>query len=298
MSKKSSSIKLIEKPFDSKKKGSFQSCTAQYKLIFLELYLAKKFKDILHYLPFIELGLVDDTINNKIKLGIVDYNNTFFNLFEKNEFNQNVFKDYFKMYKDTKKRFTLFALQQQYITNEYIDYHSIVFLYDSKYNELELFDSSNQKFKKFKPLIKDFFTSIYGDKLKIIYPHFNKPFGKLSYDKCSNFLFTATGFCVPWSLWYIEYRLTNVNKSRDIILNNAKKEFNKGDKICRVIRGYAMFIDEFVKYYSLDVNKYKGVIKIIDSRNNRKYNIPLKIISLFGITAAILYTIKKLNFNF
>lgn len=108
---KKSSIKLIEKTFDSKEKGNFESCTTQYKFIFLELYLVKKFKHILHYLPFIQLGLLDDTINNKIKLGIIDYNNGFYNLTEKNEFDTNDFKDYFKKYRDTKKRFTLFVLK-------------------------------------------------------------------------------------------------------------------------------------------------------------------------------------------
>lgn len=298
MSKKSSSIKLIEKPFKSKEKGSFQSRTAQYKLIFLELYLAKKFTNLLYYLPFIELGLLDDQIQNKIKFGIIDYNKDVLYISEKNEFNPNVFKDYFKEYKDTKKRFTLFVVQQQTISNKCIDYHSIVFLYDKKYNELELFDSSNQNFQKFKSFIKKFFTAIYGDKLKIFYPYFQKPFGIIEDDKCNDFLYTSSGFCVAWSLWYIEYRLTNVNKSRNIVLKNAIKEFKKGDKICRVIRGYAMFIDKFVKYYKLDVNKYKGVVKIIDTRTNKKYNIPLKMISLLGLTAAILYMIKKLNFGF
>lgn len=55
-----------------------------------------------------------------------------------------------------------------------------------------------------------------------------------------------------------------------------------------------MFMDNFLKYYTLDVNEYRGYAKIIDSRTKKKYTIPLKIIYLFGITAAILYTIKKM----
>ena len=298
MSIKYSSIKLIEKTFNSKEKGSFQRSTGHDELIFLELYLVKKFKHLLHYLPFTELVMLDDRIHNKILFGTISYNNGLVNLFGKNDLNIDVYKEYFKIYKDTKKRFTLFIVWQKIKFDTYDDHHSILFLYDNKFNELELFDSSKQNLNKFKPLIKDFFTEIYGNKLKIIYPYFHKPFGKLSYDKCKNFLFSSDGFCVSWSLWYIEYRLTNINKTRNIVLKNAIKQFNKGDKICRVIRGYAMFIDKFLEYYKLDLNEYRGYAKIIDIRTNKKYIISLKIISLFGLTASILYIIKKLNLNF
>ena len=298
MSKKYSSIKLIEKTFNSKEKGSFQRSTGHDELIFLELYLVKKFKHLLHYLPFTELVMLDDRIHNKILFGTISYNNGLVNLFGKNDLNIDVYKEYFKIYKDTKKRFTLFIVWQQIGTNYNQQNHSLVFLYDKKFNELELFDSAEQNLSKFKPLIKDFFTSIYGNKLKIIYPYFHKPFGILNGEKCDNFLFTSTGFCAAWVLWYIEYRLTNINKTRKVVLRNAIKQFNKGDKICRVIRGYAMFIDKFLEYYKLDVNEYRGYAKIIDLRTNKKYTIPLKIISLFGLTAGILYIIKKLNLNF
>lgn len=274
---KKSSIKLIEKSIDPSVKGIFERNTGYDEFIFLQLYLAKKFSNILHYIPFTELTILDNTVHNKISLVLIDYNNGFAESFGDEK---SVYKNYFTKYKKTKKRFTLFLAVQ--ITETYYTehvYHAIMFLYDSKYNEIELFDSAHQNFNRYKPLIKNFFTSMYGNELKIIYPHLPKVFKDLGTDRCSHFLYKSPiGFCVAWTLWFIDYRLTNPNKTRHLILKNAKTEFDKGDKICRVIIGYAMFIDNFLKFYKLDVDENRGYAKIIDTRTNKKYNIPKKIL--------------------
>lgn len=102
---KKSSIKLIEKSIDPSKKGIFERNTGYDEFIFLQLYLTKKFSNILHYIPFTELTILDNTVGNKISLTIIDYNNGFAQSFGDEK---SVYKNYFKKYKNTKKDLLFF----------------------------------------------------------------------------------------------------------------------------------------------------------------------------------------------
>lgn len=113
----------------------------------------------------------------------------------------------------------------------------------------------NSIIKLFESFLTDF---------KFIKPvHFFPPgkgFQQLEIEICDdiNYKINSDGFCVAWSLWYIELRLQNPNIPRKILvkktLNSFSKEFtnkdskNKND-ICKVIRDYSEFL------MKLDSNK-------------------------------------------
>lgn len=280
--RKKSSLNLIEKSFYSKEKGVYTRYNRTDEFIFLELYLSKKFSNIVHHLPFTELALVHILSKNSVRFELRNYKNNSIIWFG---------KDYMKEYKKTQKRFTLFLgahNTKQFYYDLHGDRNDLIFLYDSKYNELQIFDSDFGDLEIYKEFIEYFFKELYGYDLTIMYINVKNDISEM----CSHILYKSNiGFVSAWILWYIDYRLTNLNKKTLTIINNSLTEFNKGDKVCRVIIGYAMFIDKFLKHYEFVFDKNKGG-EIIDTRTNKKYNIPKKVLYL-GFTAILFYIIKK-----
>jgi hypothetical protein len=303
----SKTISLLQKDYNSKVIGEWYG-TVENEMLFMELYIIKKYSHLFHYLPFVNIVLQEELEYNPSRyfLGVSDYNNKFGKGFDftYDKFDKKDYEKYFDLYRNTKKRFTLFNVGNNTIYKDGSrDGHSLIIIYDKKFNELEIFDSAKQSLRHYKPLIKIFFEEIYGKELKIIYPFFPTPFGVLGYKKCKDFKFTSDGFCTVWSLWYIEYRLKNPNKSRQQLIENAIEKFNKGDTICRVIRGYSIFIQNTIKNYHLDVDYKRGFVLVVKDKSKTKSNKKLKIvvpavlISALGIGAAVFYIIKKLKFK-
>jgi hypothetical protein len=50
------------------------------------------------------------------------------------------------------------------------------------------------------------------------------------------------GFCVAWSCWYAELRLSNPDKCRNFIVNNAFKKLKEEESLTRYIRNYSAYI--------------------------------------------------------
>jgi len=102
--------------------------------------------------------------------------------------------------------------------------------------------------------IKDFFK-----KMEITYcsPHITCPrFGPQSHElKCLNSILNvkSPGFCVLWSLWMADLRISNPNaKSSELIASNIKKiTENNIANLCVFIVAYAQFILKFSKNYDL-----------------------------------------------
>ena len=100
-------------------------------------------------------------------------------------------------------------------------------LYDSKTNEIEFFQRNPglgkyTVFDKSKPLIKKFFTYIYGDNLKFKFQEnfclkadfFSESCTYKNYDLYDR----VDGDCLLWVLWYLELRLKNQALSRNQVL--------------------------------------------------------------------------------
>ena len=299
--KKSISIDLVEKKFNSKLKGEYSEPISS-ELIFTKLYINKHYKKILHYLPYIELSL--DSIEKESdtdfshEIFIIDYNKNY--LYNKKK-DKKEFVQYTKLFKNTNKRFTYFpVMQNTFYLDGVRDIHSIFFIYDKLINQVELFDSNAEDFYFYKTIFNKFFRNIYGKKIKIIYPESHCPFfSELQVINCPdiNYIYNSTGYCSVWSLWYLELRLKNKDLSRDQVISKSLTLFKKGDqRICKLIRGYAQFIQEITNKFDLKIENEKIFIIIKESKKKSvKYMIPKTLIAILGLTGTLIYLIKKLN---
>ena len=300
----SKSINLVEKQFNSKLKGEYNEPVAS-EIIFTELYINKHYSKSLHYIPSIRLDLREIKKKSNALFGysytytfnIADYNKQkLYNLKK----DKKEFEKYYKLFKDTDKRFTYFPISQREIFNDIlISSHAIFCIYDKLINQIELFDSNVEDFFYYKNFFNKFFKNIYGKNIKIIYPDQNCYFfSEIELNKCKkrNYIYNSTGYCGVWSLWYLELRLKNTELTREEVLNKSLTLLKKGNqKICRLIRGYAQFIQEITGKYELKTENGKVSIIVKNKTSIKNYIIPKKIIILFGISGAIMYILKKLN---
>lgn len=250
-------------------------------LIFTELYINKHYHKILHYLPYIELIL--ESIQNESdsdyshEIFIIDYNKE--HLYNKKK-DKKEFEQYTKLFRNTDKRFTYFpVVQNTFYLDGDRDIHSIFFIYDKLVNQVELFDSNAADFYFYKNIFNKFFRNIYGKKIKIIYPDPHCPFfSHLEDYLCPeiNYIYNSTGYCGVWSLWYLEVRLKNKDLSRKEVISKALTLLKKGDqRICKLIRGYAQFIQEITHKFELKLENGKYFIIIKEyKKKSVKYMIP------------------------
>jgi len=287
---KSKSIDLVEKSYRKSLKG-FWNGTPEIDFLFTELYINKHYNNTLHYLPYLNLNIVHNHTNNTYQFNIFDYNKwKIYNKKDKKEFEQ-----YIKLYKDTDKRFTYFPITELNKYANITEGHGIFFIYDNLLNQLELFDPNAGNFHYYKNFFKKFFTKIYGKKIKFIYPdQFCPFFGELHFDKCKNkkYKFKTDGFCAVWCLWYLELRLKNENLKRNEVISKALNKLKKDNRICKLIRGYAQFIQEITKNFELILD---NGIYIITLKKKTNYIIPQVLITLLGVSGAVIFIIKKLN---
>ena len=289
---KSKSIDLVEKPYDKKLKG-FWNGFLNTQFLFTELYINKHYSKLLHYLPYLELNIVHNTDINTYNFNIIDYNIPM-SYNKKN--NKKEFEYYIKLYKNTDKRFTYFPIDQKITAFDQIERsHAIFFIYDKLLNQLELFDPNADNFHYYKNFFKKFFTKIYGKKIKIIYPDLHCPFfGELHLEKCNDkkYKFKSDGFCVAWNLWYLELRLKNEKLTRNEVITKALNLLKKDNRICKLIRGYSHFIQDITNNFEI---LFKNGIYIISIKKKTNYIIPKILITLLGVSGAILFIIKKMN---
>jgi len=290
---KSKSIDLVEKKYDSKLSGEWIGFPIM-SLIFTNLYINKHYSKLVHYLPYIELYVFYDK-KNKSKLGIIDFSLEPSIVYNFNK-DKKIFENYYKLFKDTDKRFTYFPVNQCLGKESNAGCHLFFFIYDKLYNEVELFDSIPQGYNEM--LFNNFFKKIYGKNIKILYPRiFEKSLCEIQYLNCKNFndKFKSEGYCVVAALWRLELILKNQNLSRRKIQIKALKLLeNGGTRICKLIIGYAQFIQKINKNIKITESKETGDLKITTT-NKKVYIIPNNLIVLLGVSGAFIYIIKKLK---
>lgn len=145
--------------------------------------------------------------------------------------------DLIEFIRNCKKRFIIIPIG--------IFMHQNIIIYDTKLNEIELFDSYGQGFademnknftqevdknfikesyNKYIECIKFFFKEIIGDKFKFYKPvdffPVDTQFQNLEIELCptTNFKLNSWGFCVVWAFWYAENRIENPNVPRQILV--------------------------------------------------------------------------------
>jgi hypothetical protein len=296
----SKKVDLNSKPFDSKIVGNWDG-SFNKQLIFTEFYIEKKYSKYLHFLKYVNIELNNkeqENISPIFEFDLTNYNTGEYIQTEKLTGKEELIEKYSKLYKNTNKRFTYFPISVFYynkLDNKF-DGHSLIALYDKKINEVEIFDSTPSEIKPYKQNLKIFFKTIYGNKVSIIFPGTFGYLTDITQSNCRdrNYKYNSRGFCVIWSLWYLELRLNNLELSREQVTIKAMKMLRKGDeKVCKLIRGYAQFIDKISKDYILVKNDKYWILRIKKKTN---YLIPKILITTLGLAGAVAFLIKKLNF--
>lgn len=205
--------------------------------------------------------------------------------------------------------------------------HQNMVIYDSKLNELELFDpfgdfikdwfiSSYQydAYKKYLSCVKHTFEDILHSKFKFyepgsIFPK-NKNFQNMEIEFCPKHLFTTNtelGFCVVWSLWYAETRIKNPDIPRKELIKNHITSFEQSIKdiknheskiknlpICKTIRDYTLFL--------IQLDKDKTFREKMLIRMGLNWKQWAKFVAFGGISYSIMFTVlykflQSLNFG-
>jgi hypothetical protein len=297
---KSEKLKLVEKSYDSEIKGEWDG-SSHKKMIFTELYLEKKYSSLLHTVPWLNLRFeeINDTRKSdyEYKIHIQDWNKGIMYQIDR-KMSSNDIKSFIKLYQNTNKRYTYYPISTVDILNgeEEQGGHSLFCLYDKKYNQIELFDSVREDLRGFEKDYIYFFTKVYGKDVKITFPDYKIPtISEVYLKKCSKkmYNYTAYGFCIVWTVWYLEIILNNTNLNFKQINTKTIKELSKrNDKVCKIPVGYAHFIDNTTKNYELGWER--GFLKIVSKRTKTKYIIPKVLIGLLGITGAILFVFNRI----
>lgn len=300
---KKSSIDLVEKTFDSELRGEW---TGNWEVteLYTATYLAKKYSDILHILPFINFQILYDLELQKTVLVLGDRNTLKLNFLGKDNF-----EPYLKKYRATDKRFTFYPISTAELNakGDGLDYHAVSALYDKKTNKIEIFDSIGSDFTLYKETFKELFISIYGVEVKIVYIVDRcVAFGKLEAAECEpwDYKYNSEGFCSIWVIWFLELRLANPGFSKEKLVQKALKRLKNSNKVCEFIRGYAQFVDNIFSKYSLDRTVSNLIIRPKNSKKNPEFTkkdypyLYIILATIFGsvIAAGIIQKNKKLNF--
>jgi hypothetical protein len=288
----SKSIDIIQKPFDPKYSKIWDG-TLENRQIFLQMYIQETYRNLMYYKPFNALYVIYDDDKDMTYMGVVSYSKYKYSLknwldcpdWTVKKFDKET-KKYISSYKKTSKRFSMHYIKLQVKNADFG--HAVIALYDSKTNELEVFQRNtyiyeiDQEYKKLQKLLKDFFKYIYGDTVKFKFQEqlciITSKIGYQCEIRTRKLYKRVEGDCMLWMLWYLELRLKNHSLSRGQVLSKAIKYFKddlrrfrlSGNLVCKVILGYSTFIDNFNKQFDVIKNEKSYFIKI-----NKKKSTPL-----------------------
>lgn len=266
MGKVKNKFDIIQKPLDTKYIGEWNGVVAN-ETILLEMYIKEKYKNDFYSVPFVDLfiGYSKDDKENQLWLtGFYIDRNVLIN---KDSIDK--ISDYIQVARNTKKRFSYYSIHHTLLNGIG---HAVGILYDKMLGEIEIFDmnsDSHKEFIKLKKKIKLLMEAIYHPGIPINYVKKCDKFGDLETEKdCNDYTafytkYNIPGSCMIWTLWYLELRLKNKNLSRDLVVNKAIKKFTRDPQlVCKIIVGYAQFIEKFIKDYSVIYknNKFKPEI--------------------------------------
>lgn len=214
--------------------------------------------------------------------------------------------DIINEFKNNTKRFMIIPIG--ILLSSYIG-HSNILIIDTVKNEAELFEPYGDLLEYIKPLVFD--NTLYYSKINNLLVKLNpklKFFPPLTFLPVKGFQFleektcpiteklgdikvnTYTGFCLLWTMFYVEQRIKNENLTRNVL---TKKLFNKIYKkndskyICKLIRNYAAFITSLYKSKSF-MSKVKLRLKFY--QNYYKYLIVQSTLQLMLSLAPLYYT--------
>lgn len=271
---------MIKKSFKNEK-GKWVGVKHAFP-IFLQEYLYKIFPDDIDFIPFVRYTLTLElkagrdgnisegkTSNTDILIENISSGNKI--IVEESEIRT--------FFENSMKRFHIFPISmiRKALIDDimFIDGHAIVAIYDSKFNEIEIFDSNPEnkleaKVTNYKQVINRFFYKIY--KSPNIYYSTDYVYHSLSYyatDTSNKYLYSSDGFCVIWCLWYINFRIKHKNLSGKQAIKAINKWFykqrDKSDNAKTIIRGYAQFVEKIIKNYTNPPENYK------QNKNRRFY---------------------------
>lgn len=240
-----------------------------YYLTFYSDYINKTYKNVCAYESYVIWGFNEGLYTyGRVKAIKYSENNS------KRELLVNTIKN-------CKKRFVIIPIAIMQAMGVNMVAHFNMIIYDTKLNEVELFDSmgkthefqNHPMYNKYIYDIKEFFNGVIGSKYKFFEPVSFFPKGKefqyleINLCKSENFNINSNaGFCVIWGMWYAEERLKNENISRKKLVATFLKKFEKTVNIiktskdpeavekyiqslpiCNVVRNYTQFVWNLTK---------------------------------------------------
>lgn len=260
MSKTETDIKkVIKKDVDIQniKKKENWGGELMYWILFLE-YLDKEYTQFYLAKYTLEYNTIDNVLYYRKLIPTIDLLHTKLNFTKLqepilNEYTSNI-----------DKRFIIFSLSLTGIIG-----HQNALLIDTKKMEAEIFEPYGDINKvhgvkvdilnkeKFYESIKNFLKALSPDKkIKLFSPeNFLPPksLQEIEETECIKDVYkvdTDIGFCVAWTMFYLEHRIKNPNKNRNDIIKYIMAKVKKGktDKyICQLIRKYSLFLINLYK---------------------------------------------------
>lgn len=284
----STKLDLAIKEFDPTKKGVWEGDWLKHE-VFMQLYIEKLYGDKIHYLKFSRIVII--FTKEMYDYAFIDGPVFLDNKNLKTYALQDLPEKYIFKYRRTNKRFTLYPIALNNISRT--DGHMLYMLYDKKFNQIEVFDSTfhiKDILAKKRVFFTRFFKKIYGPTVKFDYKNHACILSdyELEYCKSDKYLYKTTGYCVVWVLWFLELRLKNRNLSSKEIVDKIKKIFDKHPKkICEILIGYAQFVDKLTKDYKYVVIDNKRDISLKTGIKTKiKRRIP-------GLVATLIYLLSS-----
>jgi hypothetical protein len=270
MKNKETDIKKLIKDADIDKKENWGG-ELMYWVLYME-YLDKEYSDLYMSKYTLEFNTI---------LNILSYRKIIptFSLFSKKITSKDTSANFYKEFSENKdKRFVIFPL----ILTGSIS-HQNALLLDTKKMEAELFEPYGDLNITFKRVVGENANNIVdkqklyesirellnifspNKKIKLFLPeNFLPPksLQEIEETECIKDVYkvnTSIGFCVAWTMFYLENRIKNPNKNRNdtikYIMGQVKK--GKSDKyICELIRKYSVFILNLYKSKSFKERLY------------------------------------------
>nr|QBK91278.1 MAG: regulator of chromosome condensation protein [Pithovirus LCPAC202] len=171
----------------------------------------------------------------------------------------NYFTERFKRCAESKSRFTFVDVTLSCINlcdKQCNGAHANFLIYDKKLNEIELFEphghqtlfESSDMNLAIKNLFENMTIKGKDSPIKYVSPLDFCP--KISFQSSQNAPDDKElGTCFAWSIWYVDFRLSNPDIPRKELINQAMKYLSGPDK------GKSLF-DDFILRYSRDIQKY------------------------------------------
>ena len=276
-SKKMYYIDLLKKTYDPEYSGEWLGASTHLD-IFLNMYLQKKYKKDLYSMNYVGLlcYYYPDKAPHQVALNDMK-NNLRIKITKKSV--QNELLPYIEKYRKSKKRFHFFHIvmyTRDKNTGKIVG-HSTSALYDSDSKSdkktIDFFNNiqyGNTNLKAYDRQFKTFFGAIYGKDISLNYSYECNRFGDFDQHCMENFNPKANpkfknyiGPCLIWTLWFLDTRLKNTHLSREQVIKFALGIFLKEKElVCKILIDYAIFVDKFVKQYTIDIQQSKKKVNI------------------------------------